>query len=489
MASNRAPIMVDGVVVGYLSLSWTEEPIQGMGLPPSAGLAGADMGRNVGSVPASPRAAREFGSTRQPHTQTHQAPHVRRLGHPHADEAKLPHGHRRLLDPAIREKQHAAEERGLEHLNTKDVAKALEGGGPKEGIINRSHHRQYLKEHPEVREKLLNVMVGEHGTSELGMQMIAEETMNRADVRGHSLERTSRYSSEPGGYSAGHRHGSAAERPGAERALEKALSGSNENNWATDNSSSWLAAKEARGGEFIHTREFEGEHFWTRNNERAAHEAWKNRQMATGGKPVGVTELPAPTHGGEPTFANTYVGPGAMNAPSGSPAAFIVHHTAGHGTPESVVEYWRSGAGGRGHGIGTQYIMDREGLIHDVAKEYGYAGRSHFKNSLIPGINNNTAVGMEIVAKDDADITAKQRENAIKFIQSQYPNTTPYGHSEVSHDRTNEGVDIARTIREMRANQLATKQASTIQHSNVVHIKPGDPLPPAGQPYTVDIDK
>jgi hypothetical protein len=74
--------------------------------------------------------------------------------------------------------------------------------------------------------------------------------------------------------------------------------------------------------------------------------------------------------------------------------------------------------------------MDREGVIHDVAKEYGYGGRGHFRHSVVPGVSNQTAVGMEIVAKDDADITAKQRENAIKFIQSQYANVPVYGHSE-----------------------------------------------------------
>jgi hypothetical protein len=70
------------------------------------------------------------------------------------------------------------------------------------------------------------------------------------------------------------------------------------------------------------------------------------------------------------------------------------------------------------------------------------------------GQGAKAAVGMEIIAKDDADITPRQRENAIKFIQSQYPSTPVYGHSEVSpRDRTNEGVDIARTIRQQRENQ------------------------------------
>jgi hypothetical protein len=39
VGSNRAPVMIDGRVIGYISLSWSEEPPIGEGLPPSVGLA------------------------------------------------------------------------------------------------------------------------------------------------------------------------------------------------------------------------------------------------------------------------------------------------------------------------------------------------------------------------------------------------------------------------------------------------------------------
>jgi hypothetical protein len=131
----------------------------------------------------------------------------------------------------------------------------------------------------EIRDKLLAVMAGEQGMNALGTQAIAEETMNRADVRGQDLGETSKiYGRERGGYSAGYKPGALNNpkwRAILEDSLEKALQGSNVNNWATDNSSGGLAAKEARGGEFTSTGDpITGEYFWTRNSERAKHAAW-----------------------------------------------------------------------------------------------------------------------------------------------------------------------------------------------------------------------
>jgi hypothetical protein len=54
-------------------------------------------------------------------------------------------------------------------------------------------------------------------------------------------------------------------------------------------------------------------------------------------------------------------------APSGKdPLAFVVHHTGPAGSPASIVEDWR-----KNHpGVGAQYIVDREGKIHDVRAEF-----------------------------------------------------------------------------------------------------------------------
>ena len=66
--------------------------------------------------------------------------------------------------------------------------------------------------------------------------------------------------------------------------------------------------------------------------------------------------------------------PGARLADSGKPpVAFVMHHTGPAGSVAGIVNDWRT----HRPGIGTQYIMDREGVIYDVEKEFGYRGHGH----------------------------------------------------------------------------------------------------------------
>jgi hypothetical protein len=155
--------------------------------------------------------------------------------------------------------------------------------------------------------------------------------------------------------------------------------------------------------------------------------------------------------GSTPPGAPSGVGPGAMLAPGGeAPAAFIMHHTSGGGTPSSVVEDWRA----HRPGIGTQYIMDREGVIHDVRKEFGYSGTSNIitGSGAGAGLSNRVIVGMEVIARDDKDVTPAQVAAARKFIAERYPNTPIYGHGEVNpgHREASEGMTIVRAIRAER---------------------------------------
>jgi hypothetical protein len=135
-------------------------------------------------------------------------------------------------------------------------------------------------------------------------------------------------------------------------------------------------------------------------------------------------------------------------APNGQePEAFIVHHTEGHPTLESLVQDWKTSA--RSHGtLGTQYFMDRNAVIHDVAAETGYTalGQVHPKYTGL-GLSNANVVGMEISAENDADVTPAQRANLQAFANRSYSDTPFYGHGEVSSnkDRT-EGTTGARDI-------------------------------------------
>ena len=145
-------------------------------------------------------------------------------------------------------------------------------------------------------------------------------------------------------------------------------------------------------------------------------------------------------------------------APNGQqPAALIIHHTGGRGSPASVVDGWHT----ERPGVGSQFIMDRDGVIHDTQAEFGYGGTGHFLHSVIPGVSNQTAVGIEVIAKDDADMTDAQLESLKKFAGpgGPYSNVAVYGHSQVSpSDRENEGVRGVAAINEARAAGPTTSQ-------------------------------
>jgi hypothetical protein len=139
-----------------------------------------------------------------------------------------------------------------------------------------------------------------------------------------------------------------------------------------------------------------------------------------------------------------------MNAPNGKPpAALIIHHTSGNNSAESVVNDWRTNR----PGVGAQMIMDRDGTIHDTRKEFGYGGTGNFLHSVVPGVSNQTAVGIEVIAKDDADMTPAQIESLKRLAGpgGAYANVPVYGHSQVSPgDRDNEGVRGVAAINEAR---------------------------------------
>src|SRR6266403_101951 len=102
------------------------------------------------------------------------------------------------------------------------------------------------------------------------------------------------------------------------------------------------------------------------------------------------------------------------------PAAFIVHHTSGRGTVDGVVSTLRE------RGLGVQYVMDREGNIFQT----GGPGAQNILAGWGPkgaGLSNQNVVGMEIIAKDDKDVTPTQTAAFARFIAARYPNTSLYG--------------------------------------------------------------
>lgn len=129
----------------------------------------------------------------------------------------------------------------------------------------------------------------------------------------------------------------------------------------------------------------------------------------------------------------------------GMPKAFIVHHTGGRGTIDDVQSTLQQ------RGLGVQYVMDRDGNIRQV----GGAGSSQIRPGwgAGAGLNNGNTVGMEVIAKDNKDVTPAQVAAAQAFIQKNYPSVPVYGHGEVNpgHKEADEGMAITGAIRAARS--------------------------------------
>jgi hypothetical protein len=134
-----------------------------------------------------------------------------------------------------------------------------------------------------------------------------------------------------------------------------------------------------------------------------------------------------------------------MQAATGeAPAAFIFHHTSGRGTVAGVADTLRQ------RGLGVEYAMERDGTI----KQIGGPGAFNIKSGwgVGKGLSNKNIIGMEVIAKDDKDVTPAQVAAAEAFIKKNYPNTPVFGHGEVNpgHKEADEGMKIVNTIRRER---------------------------------------
>jgi len=151
----------------------------------------------------------------------------------------------------------------------KSAGVAGAAGGPEGGgVINRDKHAAELNSNPALRDKILRIANNEQGSNPEGTQAVLESMMNRADVRGTTLEKQARwYQSEHGYYAQGNMGRGALENPKTrallERSLANTLAGGNVSNYATDNSSGSLAAREEGSGAFNRVAKYNGETFFT----------------------------------------------------------------------------------------------------------------------------------------------------------------------------------------------------------------------------------
>ena len=115
--------------------------------------------------------------------------------------------------------------------------------------------------------------------------------------------------------------------------------------------------------------------------------------------------------------------------------------------------------------MGVKYVMDRDGKIYhtggpgskDIMRGWG-AGA---------GLSNENTVGMEIIAKDDKDVTRAQVLSAQAFARKH--NTPVFGRGEVNpgHKQATEGWTVTHAIREERRGlDAATRKGgdTTVKH-------------------------
>lgn len=127
----------------------------------------------------------------------------------------------------------------------------------------------------------------------------------------------------------------------------------------------------------------------------------------------------------------------------GAPQGLIVHHTGGRGGPEDVVNTLNQ------RGLGVHYVMDREGNVSQTLPN-GAKG-AHMRPSEINGLSNANTLGIEVIAKDDKDVTEAQVRASKAFhaqLAKQFPGLQVFGHGEVnSHKQGTEGASIVGAIR------------------------------------------
>jgi hypothetical protein len=114
-----------------------------------------------------------------------------------------------------------------------------------------------------------------------------------------------------------------------------------------------------------------------------------------------------------------------------SPSMFVVHHTGGRGDADLVYSVFY------GRGLPAQYVITRDGGIHRFQPD----GAKGWHASQYNGVS----IGVEVVAKNDADVLPVQITAAARLIQFLgFKKDQIFGHGELApgHKEATEGKTI-----------------------------------------------
>lgn len=122
---------------------------------------------------------------------------------------------------------------------------------------------------------------------------------------------------------------------------------------------------------------------------------------------------------------------------------FVIHHTGGRGDVDGVIDTLNQ------RGLSVQYVIDREGAIHQLMPSGSKAQHMKKGQGVGKGLSNSNTEGVEIIANDDSDILPIQVEAAKKLAsQLGYAPNQVYGHGEINpHKQKTEGATVVSAIR------------------------------------------
>ena len=125
---------------------------------------------------------------------------------------------------------------------------------------------------------------------------------------------------------------------------------------------------------------------------------------------------------------------------------FVVHHTAGRGRAEDVVNILNN------RGLGVQWVIDREGKVFQTLPDgvVGWHAGHKDQKDAPQDLQNQTAQGVEVIANNDADILPIQVVAAFKLMKYLgYEKDAVWGHGEVTYNKeATEGKTIVDYWRE-----------------------------------------
>ena len=111
---------------------------------------------------------------------------------------------------------------------------------------------------------------------------------------------------------------------------------------------------------------------------------------------------------------------------------FVVHHTAGRGSADGVVNVLND------RGLGVQWVIDREGKVFQTLPDgvIGWHAGHKDQKDAPRDLQNSNSQGVEVIANNDEDVLPIQVAAAFKLMKYLgYGKDDVWGHGEVTYNK------------------------------------------------------